>query len=163
MRNESASIKNNSEKGAGRAPMIVVGALLILLLGAGGSWLWLSKSRAATGEKQPAAASADVKELMHLESFVVNLADPPGDCFLRAGIDLGLGRPIEGRGEKAGALPTAQVRDVVLRVLTTYHSADLLAPTGKERLKAEMLKSLQAALPKLEVREVYFTDFLVQR
>jgi len=71
---------------------------------------------------------------------------------------------IKGGGEKeAGAVPTAHIRDVILRVLTTYQSNDLLAPAGKMRLKQQLLESLQAAIPELEVQEVYFTDFLVQR
>jgi len=158
---DSPRIKNNSEKGAGKTPAVIVGGLLAITLLAGASWFLLSKSRTESGSPPPAPA---VKEVMHLESFVVNLADPPGDCFLRLGIDLGLGRAINAHGEKdTGAVPTAQVRDVVLRVLTTYHSADLLAPTGKVKLKEELVKSLQAAIPELGVREVYFTDFLVQR
>jgi flagellar FliL protein len=162
MSQESPSIKNNSEKGASKTSIVVVGGLLAVALLAAASWFLISKSRAETAEKPPAAPA--VKEVMHLESFVVNLADPPGDCFLRLGVDLGLGHPLKARSEKdAGAVPTAQVRDVVLGVLTTYHSADLLAPSGKVKLKEELVKSLQAAVPELEVREVYFTDFLVQR
>jgi flagellar FliL protein len=94
----------------------------------------------------------------------VNLADPPGECFLRIGIDLGLARSISVHGERdAAAIPTAHVRDVILRVLTTYQSNELLAPAGKLRLKQQLLESLQTAIPELAIREVYFTDFLVQR
>jgi flagellar basal body-associated protein FliL len=50
-----------------------------------------------------------------------------------------------------------------LQVLSTYHSADLLAPEGKLKLKQELVKALEVGAPELGVREVYITDFLVQR
>ena len=161
MRDDSRSIKNNSDKGRSTIATGLVVGLLASAIVAGASWFLLTKARGASARQ---ATAPVVKEVLHLESFVVNLADPPGDGFLRVGIDLGLGRSIKGHGEKeSGAAPTAQIRDVVLRVLTTYQSSDLLAPAGKIRLKQQLLESLQTAIPDLEVREVYFTDFLVQR
>jgi flagellar FliL protein len=162
MSKDTSTIKNDSDKGFGKTAMAFAAGLLVLALLAGGAWFLISKRRAEPGGPVPAVPS--VKEVMHLESFVVNLADPPGDCFLRVGIDLGLERSTGGHGEKeAAALPTAQVRDVILRVLSTYNSDDLLAPEGKIKLKQELVKSLQATIPELGVREVYLTDFLVQR
>jgi flagellar FliL protein len=163
MSEESPSIKNNSEKGRGTLAKGLAAGVVVFALLAGAFWILVVK-RQAVGGQSPAASAPAVKEVVHLEGFVVNLADPPGDCFLRIGIDLGLARSIKGRGEKdEGAIPTAKIRDVVLRVLTTYHSNDLLDPVGKVKLKQQLLESLQAAIPELEVREVYFTDFLVQR
>jgi flagellar FliL protein len=106
-----------------------------------------------------------VKGILHLESFVVNLADSEENCFLRVGIDLGLEHPLptqEGKGGE-GAVPIARVRDCILTVLSTWHSAALLAPEGKQKLKAELLGALHQRVPELGVREIYFTDFLVQR
>ena len=105
-----------------------------------------------------------VKGILHLESFVVNLADPQENCFLRVGIDLGLENPLpaEGKGGE-GAVPIARVRDCILAVLSTWRSDALLAPEGKQKLKAELLGALRQRVPELGVREIYFTDFLVQR
>ena len=132
MSKESVGIKNDSDKGFGKAATAFAAGLVACAILAGAAWFLISKRRA--------------------------------DCFLRVGIDLGLERSVAGHGEKeAAALPTARVRDVILQVLSTYHSADLLAPEGKLKLKQELVKSLQAAAPELGVREVYITDFLVQR
>ncbi len=106
-----------------------------------------------------------VKAVMHLEPFVVNLADAEDNRFLRVGIDLGLGNPLpakEGKGGE-GEVPVARIRDCILAVLTTWHSDALLAPEGKERLKDELVHALRDRVPELGVKEVYFTDFLVQR
>jgi flagellar FliL protein len=102
---------------------------------------------------------------MHLESFVVNLADPEENRFLRVGIDLGLENPLpakEGKGGE-GEIPTARIRDCILVVLSSWHSDTLLAPDGKQKLKDELVRALRARVPELGVREIYFTDFLVQR
>jgi flagellar FliL protein len=162
MNEESTSVKNNSDSGHGTLVKgLAFGSLAFVLLSVA---FWFVMTKATAGSAGHAPAAPAVKEVLHLDSFVVNLADPPGECFLRIGIDLGLGRVIAGRGEKeAAAIPTAHVRDVILRVLTTYQSNELLAPAGKMRLKQQLLESLQAALPDLVVQEVYFTDFLVQR
>jgi len=162
MAEESPDIKNNSDKGRGKTVKRLAAGFLVFVLLAGGSWFVIRKPRGeGVGRAAPTPA---IKEVLHLEGFVVNLADASGDSFLRIGIDLGLGRVIKGGGEKeAGAVPTAHIRDVILRVLTTYQSNDLLAPAGKMRLKQQLLESLQTAIPEIEVQEVYFTDFLVQR
>jgi flagellar FliL protein len=102
---------------------------------------------------------------MHLESFVVNLADSEENRFLRVGIDLGLENPLsakEGKGGE-GEVPIARIRDCILVVLSTWTSDALLAPEGKKKLKDELIRALRERAPELGVKEVYFTDFLVQR
>jgi flagellar basal body-associated protein FliL len=103
--------------------------------------------------------------VVHLEPFVVNLADPEENHFLRVGIDLGLENPISAKGGKGGEgeVPIARVRDCILGVLTTWRSDALLVPEGKQKLKDEIVHALRERAPELGVREVYFNDFLVQR
>jgi flagellar basal body-associated protein FliL len=76
------------------------------------------------------------------------------------GIDLGLGREF-GKGENSP--PVGQVRDTILGVLAQSKLDDLLTATGKTQLKEDLLHALQQRVPGLEVREVYFTEFLIQR
>jgi flagellar FliL protein len=105
-----------------------------------------------------------VKSVLHLESFVVNLADPEDNRFLRVGIDLGLENPVAAKGKEGeSAVPVARIRDSILAVLSTWHSDALLAPEGKQKLKQELVHALNDRVPELGVREIYFTDFLVQR
>jgi len=100
---------------------------------------------------------------MHLEPFVVNLADAEDDRFLRVGIDLGLENQPSAKGGKGeeGEVPTARIRDCILTALSTWHSDALLAPDGKQKLKDDLVRALRGRVPELGVREVYFTDFLV--
>jgi flagellar protein FliL len=150
-----------AQKIQGRAPpssgmgigLFVLGAALLAL----GVWFW-SMSRT-----EPRVARSDigqVKSTLHLESFVLNLADPGQRSYLRAGIDLGLSRPI-GKGENAP--PLGPVRDAILGVLGQAQAEDLMTPKGKAKLKDDLLRALQERVPGLGVEEVYFTEFLIQR
>ena len=95
----------------------------------------------------------------------MNLADTEENRFLRVGIDLGLEKALPGKEGKGGEsdMPAARIRDCILYVLSTWRSDALLTPDGKQKLKDEMLHALQDRVPELGVREIYFTDFFVQR
>ena len=105
-------------------------------------------------------AAPQVRSTLHLETFVLNLADPGQRSYLRVGIDLGLGREL-GKGENAP--PVAQVRDTILGVLAEAQVDELLTAKGKAKLKEDLLHALQEREPGLEIEEVYFTEFLIQR
>jgi flagellar FliL protein len=147
--------------GAGRAVFFLLGLAVIVAVGI----LGCKKSSPAPKGPGKDSHGPPIKGVLHLESFVVNLADPEENRFLRVGIDLGLENPLpaaEGKGGE-GAVPTARIRDSILAVLSTWHSDALLAPAGKQKLKDELLHALRERDPELGVKEVYFTDFLVQR
>jgi flagellar basal body-associated protein FliL len=127
--------------------------VVVVLVGLG-VWFW-SPRRA---EPAPGAA-APVRSTLHLETFILNLADPGQRSYLRVGIDLGLGREI-GKNENA---PVAEVRDTILSVLSEARVDDLLTATGKAQLKQNLLQALQQRVPELAVEDVYFTEFLIQR
>ena len=138
-------------------------AALALIAGAAAFGCKNSSTGPSAGGKNP--RGAEVKAVMRLETFVVNLADPEEGRFLRVGIDLGLENPPTakgGHGEESG-VSTARIRDTILGVLTTWRSDALLASDGKQKLKDELVRALRTRVPELGVREVYFTDFLVQR
>jgi flagellar basal body-associated protein FliL len=108
----------------------------------------------------PADGVSAVKSTLHLDTFVLNVADPEQRAYLRVGIDLGLNREPK-HGEEP--VPVAAVRDTILGVLSQTKVDDLLTPAGKTKLKDDLLRALQQKTPKLGVEEVYFTEFLIQR
>jgi flagellar FliL protein len=135
---------------------------LALPLAACAAW-YLFRYSSSTA-RQKAKADPQVQAFLHLDPFLVNLADPDGDRFLRIGIDLGLEREPKQDGHAGQSeMPVARIRDTVLMILTTCKAEDLMAPAGKARLKADLTKALRERVPDLGVREVYFTEFLVQR
>jgi len=60
-------------------------------------------------------------------------------------------------------LPVARIRDSILSVLTVCKADSLLTSEGKTGLKKNLVNALNQSVPELGVREVYFTEFLVQR
>jgi flagellar protein FliL len=145
----------SAEKKAGRSGIFVFALVLGLI--ALGAFLWRSHStEAGVAFGRDGAAKGN----LHLEPFVLNLADSGQRSYLRVGIDLGLGREV-GRGEDAP--PVAQVRDTILGVLSESRVDDLLTAKGKAKLKDDLLRALQERVPELKVEEVYFTEFLIQR
>ncbi len=138
-----------------RRKVLVTIVVLLAVIGIAG-WRWSARrSRPAETPQQP-----KVESLLHLESFLVNLADKDDRVYLRIGIDLGLAEAP--KKSESGADPTPAVRDTVLGILGTRTADDLLSPEGKTKLKQDLVQSLNTRLPQLRVREVYLTDFLVQ-
>ena len=128
----------------------------MLVLGSVGVWFWMGhRAETAVGGE----SEARVKFTLHLESFVLNLGDPDQRSYLRVGVDLGLGR----EAAKADTLPVAPVRDTILGVLAQAKVDELLDAKGKDNLKNDLLRALNRRVPELEVREIYFTEFLIQR
>lgn len=157
----------NQGKGAGKWGrkkwrLGVVATALILPIAAFAAWFPFHHS--SSNVRQKAKAEPEVKAVMHLDPFVVNLADHGSDRFLRVGIDLGLERELEERAPPAqAAMSLARTRDTILTILTARDAQSVMAPAGKANLKDELTKALREHAPELGVREVYFTEFLVQR
>ncbi len=132
-------------------------ALFAIVLAVLGAWWWNAQQSGAQDRSQ--RESSPVKSTLHLETFVVNLADSDQRSYLRLGVDLGLNRELK-HGEEA---PVAQVRDTILGIVANAKADDLLTAEGKSTLKAELLQALKERTPELGVEQVYFTELLIQR
>ncbi|MGH9407390.1 MAG: flagellar basal body-associated FliL family protein [Terriglobia bacterium] len=146
--------------------LLIVIVLVVLLALGGGGYLMMSRRAMAGSKKAQPKVDPDAPPaaMVPLDSFLVNLADPGRQAFLRVGISLALSKPPAASSEGANELAwIPEVRDSVLAVLTTWQSTDLLAPGGKKKLKAQLLSALQQRMPQLGITGVYFTDFLIQQ
>jgi flagellar protein FliL len=163
--NKSASPTQDKSKSS-KATIALV-ALVALSAGGGSAWFFSQRSLGvqAAKPKEDESTSTSPKYLVHLEGFTVNLNDPEETHFLRVTIDLGLDHlPKDSEKEKPSALlPMARIRDVILSVLTMSKANVLLTPEGKVQLKKDLLEALKRNVPEAGIREVYFTEFLVQR
>jgi flagellar protein FliL len=151
---------NAPAKKKSKLPLILIAAVLVIGAGVGG-WMW----RRSAEKPQAAAAAAptaEVNSVLSLDSFVVNLQDPSGNGYLRVSIDLGLAAPAkeDDKDKQASYLP--RLRDTILGVLGSQSVDALLTPDGKTQLKADLLKAINASVPELQCKEIYFTEFLVQ-
>ncbi len=153
--------------------VVLVGVWLGLAT-AGGGLYWLMKSGRipkafASSEASQASGSA---HSVVLEPILVNLADEGGHAYLRLGLTVDLedvpdakSGPAESSDKGSAKVltqPERSMRDTVLTVLGRQTSAYLLGPDGKEHLKLELKEEIERGQPHTKVKELYFTDFLVQ-
>ena len=121
--------------------------------------------RRSLGKTQALSAAAptpEVNSVLALDSFVVNLQDPSGNGYLRVSMSLGLSVPPKEDDKDKSAPYLPRLRDTILGVLGTRTVEELLTPDGKTKLKDDLLKGINASVPELQCKEVYFTEFLVQ-
>jgi flagellar FliL protein len=57
-----------------------------------------------------------------------------------------------------------QIKDTILKVLSSKKSEDVLTADGKERLKDELIEGLNEAVAMEEppLTAIYFTEFIIQ-
>ena len=157
--------------GGGGGIMKLVLPVVALLLGVGGGFMvgsnqgakQVEEAQALTPEPELGEVTRDpnamVGEMYKLDPFVVNLSEPKGSRYLKTTIQLemddpGLSTELERR--------SAQLRDVILALLTSKTSHELQALEGKFRLREELLSRINALLVNGTVNRVYFTEFVIQ-
>jgi flagellar FliL protein len=149
-----------------RGNTFVIGLVLLCGIGFG---VWRIFFRSSPVNSADPAQVPSGTTVLPLESFTVNLADPEEGRFLRTTMSLGVDGKLpqaaraESRAPQEGAVSMATIRDSILTVLAQCKSNDLLSPEGKLKLKADLVNALNRDVPALQTREVYFTEFLVQR
>jgi flagellar basal body-associated protein FliL len=110
------------------------------------------------GKKDGNGGEGAVKAAFLMEPIVVNLADEE-DRYLRVTLGLDITDQKEMETVK-GSVP--MMRDAVLTLLSSKHYDDLRSPDGKAKLKGELMRTLNAALKKNIVVNVYYSDFVAQ-
>lgn len=103
----------------------------------------------------------EVKEIVELQPFIVNLADEGEARYLRLSVSLGIGGG-EGNHEKPSPLLITRVRNAILAVLSEKKSDDVLSNAGKTKLRKELLKAAKTAAEEAHIEAIYITDFIVQ-
>jgi len=107
---------------------------------------------AAGGEAKGAA-------IYPLDPFIVNLADPVGNRYLKIKVALQLdNEPLQAEVEKK----IAPIRDGFLLLLSSKSLAQINTTEGKLKLRSELLHRINQVLKKGRVTTIYFTEFVVQ-
>lgn len=103
----------------------------------------------------------DVKSVVEIPPFIVNLADTESPRYLRMSVSLGVGEGEHGE-EKPSPLFLTRVKNAMLAVLANKTSDEILSLEGKSKLRKELLKAARAASEEPHVEALYITDFIVQ-
>jgi flagellar protein FliL len=105
---------------------------------------------------------AEVKHIIELQPFIINLADVEQARYLRLSVTLGVGGSDKNASEKPDQLFITRVRNALLAVLGNKKSDEVLSVEGKTKLRRELLKAAQAVSDEPEIHAIYITDFIVQ-
>lgn len=117
----------------------------------------------ADEESAPATVSdsslTEVGLMYPLDTFTVNLLSESGRRYLKVEINL----EIEGE-ELSPELDTKKpvFRDIIIRILSSKSLEEISTIKGKEKLKEQIVEELNMRLKDGKVKNIYFTDFVVQ-
>ncbi|WP_457567712.1 flagellar basal body-associated FliL family protein [Desulfurobacterium sp.] len=165
---EQVSPEGEEQQGGGGKKKLIFLVVLLLVLGAGGFAAYkfvFSKNQKVSQEKQTQKIIEEIKAtenvgiMFDLGTFTVNLADKDIERYLRISIILEL-KNQKVQQEVQKRLP--EIKDAIITLLLTKRSSDLKTPEGIEFLKEEIAKRVNAILPLGGVKNVYFTDFIIQ-
>ena len=169
MAEENKEQEQEQEEGkGGKKKLILIAVIALLLIGGGGAaYKFLVLDKKAEEEKQPNTEQIE-KEVKNIENlgimfevgtFVVNLADKDADRYLKVTVVLEIENE-QVKQEVEKRLP--QIKDAITTLLFTKTSKELKTIDGIEKLKEEIIKRVNALLPLGGVKNVYFTDFVIQ-
>jgi flagellar FliL protein len=160
--------------------LILVGLVLLLVLVMGGGMFMIytklpsASPKTAVSETEAGAEAISEKAkpeeigaVVSVDTFIVNLADPGGNRYLRVTMDLELvGKPADkSAGKTAGdelAKRMPQIRDAILMILSTKRYVDISTPEGKSALREEILNAANGLLASSQISRIYFKEFVIQ-
>lgn len=159
--------------------LIIVGVVIVLLLGGDDKAAAQPAPAAApqaAAAPQPAEAkgggtkrTADkvytsVGPMQALKTLTVNLLTTDNSKkYLRATISLELADPKAAPG-LAGEVTTKEsaIRDIIIGILTSKTFEEISTSKGKERLKDEIVETINQSLVDGQIKNIFFTEFIVQ-
>lgn len=163
--------KEQEEKKEGGKKKLIIILLIILLIaaaGGGAAYKFLVLDKQDEKAKKEKKAEKIVEEIKNVEelgiqfdvgTFIVNLQDRDADRYLKISLVLEV-QDEKIKMELEKRLP--QIKDAITTLLFTKSSKELKTAEGIEELKEEIIKRINAILPIGGVKNVYFTDFVIQ-
>jgi flagellar FliL protein len=174
---EEKSEEKDGSGGGNKVILIIIVILLLLLLVIGGAVAYFllagdeenpedaqQKQDGKKIEKKEEKPKKDIESLeigpiYPLAPFTVNLKSSGATRYLKCTLNLEIDTP-ETQPELDKMKPL--LRDIVIRILSSKTVPEISTAKGKEKLKEEITKNLNNRLATGEIRNVYFTAFVIQ-
>ena len=145
-------------KKGGMKKLLMLGLPVLLLAGGGGWWMFGRGSAPVAAEE----INLEVRGLVPLETFLVNLSDQGGNRFLKATIQLAFDSASDAKHVEENAALMGHARSTILELLTQQTAPVLVTAEGKQKLKEQIRSALASVLKKQKVVDVLFSEFVVQ-
>lgn len=163
------------KKSGGNLVLILIVVLLVVLLvgGAVAAFFLLGSDNEQQAMSQPQQQSTSQTErkvkrstdylsigpMYPMSEFIVNLLSESGSRYLKVALDIELSsEELAPEMDKKKSL----IRDIVIRSLSSKTFEEVSTMKGKDRLKDEIVTKLNDILADGQVKNIFFTDFVVQ-
>jgi len=174
MAEKKGASEGESGKPGGKKMMMIIGAVTLVLVagGAVAGYLMGSKSaakhatKAAAAEKSQGKSEAEgqkpqslVGPMVNIDPFIVNILDDQGTHYLKAAMTLETGSKATVAEIKV-RMP--EIKDAILLLIGNKTFKDLSDLQGKLQLRVELMARLNKILKEGKIKNIYFTDFVIQ-
>jgi len=161
--------------------IIIVVLILIIIIGAVAALLLMGGDEAPTNQSAPQVQEKKVaKQTTHksangdnfnstkldqigtlypLDTFTVNLKSDSGSRYLKVTLSLELSAPELSKELDA---KTPVLRDRIIRILSSKTLEEISSKKGKQKVSDQIVDTLNSMLTDGEVKNVYFTEFVIQ-
>lgn len=163
---DDAKDTGTEEKPKKKGLLFIIIGVLLVVIGGGGFFAYtkfLAPKPAVTEDVSMEEAKKKLAEqegeMFELEPFVVNLSDPKAKRFLKLKVTLEL-ESLEAKTKAEKLVP--KMRDMVIMMLTSLSFEEVMTPEGKIRIRDELLERFNLILRPERVRNIFFTDFVIQ-
>jgi len=165
---ENQEQEEKKEGGGNKLLLIVIVILLLVLLIIGGLVAYFLLSGEEEEEqiksqkiekKKKVSSMTEIGPIYPLDRFIVNLLSNNSNRYLKCKIDLELDSPdLQEEIDKK----LSPIRDLIIRILSSKTVEEIQTSKGKEKLKEEIKRKINEILTTGEIRNVYFTEFVIQ-
>jgi flagellar FliL protein len=155
---DGEKVQENTQKKSNTKLFIIIGvALAVAVLAAVGTFLLTGESKGSSHKVEK--VSPETMTMFTLDPFIVNIYDGQDLRYLKLKVEMELANA-EAKNELTAR--QAQIRDAILSILTAKTLQDLQYLQGKNQLKQEILATVTRIATPGKVKQIYFTDFVVQ-
>lgn len=163
------------KKSGGNMVLILIVVLLVVLLVGGGLAAFFllgsddtqdsmqqQNQQTSTTQRKSTGRSTQyltIGPMYPMSQFVVNLLSESGSKYLKVILDIELDTPelsVEMDHKKS------LIRDIIIRSLSSKTFEEVSTMKGKDRLKDEVVNKINDVLADGQVKNIFFTDFVVQ-
>ena len=176
---EESGSEKPQKKSGGSGLLLIVIILLLLLIIVGGAVYFLflrTPSQDASQQQQPPISLTEPDNMPQTTTghglkddpgpiqayppFLVNLADPGGNRYLKLTLSIELSKEKNFPAEVAAKEP--RIKDIVVSVLASKMYDEISSTQGKVALKQELMRRLNTIMSGGRVTDIYITEFVVQ-
>lgn len=171
---EETTTEGGEKKKSNLLLIIIIGVLvLILIIGAVVAFLMMGNEEPVSTGTAPTQQTNNTQQayepvdsslmevgiMYPLDGFTVNLLSESGKRYLKVEMNLELDTD-----KLSAEIDTKKpvFRDVIIRILSSKSLEEISTIKGKEKLKEQLVNELNMRLKDGKIKNVYFTDFVVQ-